>query len=185
MKVLLLITTLATMLMPSVAHGSELSTCKSQLAWQRMDYTKAHINVTQSLRGHAPKRTHWHRPTTTSQCHSAMATAKHMRRLERTHWRHLRLERPGVKWIIRRQFSKAGHWAVLLAWKVVSCESSFNPTRVSSTGDTGTWQINWVHHLPERVMRSPELSTGWAWRASSHGTNFSPTWVCASRLGIA
>lgn len=185
MKVLLLITTLLALLVPSVAHGSELSTCKTHLAWQRWDYTKAHYNVTQSVRGVAPSRTHWHKPNNLAACHTAVRSAMVLRKAETNHWRHLRMQRAGVKWIIRRQFSKAGPEAVRLAWKVVSCESSFNPTRVSSTGDTGTWQINWVHHVPQYVMRSPELSTGWAWRASSHGTDFSPTWVCAVRLGIA
>lgn len=159
--------------------------CLHSLAWQRWNYTKAHVNVTQSIRQHEPTRVHWHHPTTQSGCKTAVFSAKRLRHLESAHWAHLRLQRQGVKWIIRRQFRLAGREAVLRAWQVVSCESSFHPFEKSSTGDVGVWQINQVHDLPDSFTENPELSTGWAWRASSHGTNFSPTWTCATLRGIA
>jgi hypothetical protein len=184
--VLLLITTLVCLAFTGVAHAkTEMTTCKTHLSWQRWDYTKAHYNVTQSLTGKAPVATKWSKPLTVASCESALKNVRVLRSREHHHWAILRLHRLGIRWIIRRQFSKAGDWAVAAAWKVASCESSYQPFRVSSTSDTGVWQINWVHHVPYAVMTSPEASTAWAWRASDHGTNFSPTWVCASNLGIA
>lgn len=171
----------------SVVHADTLptSSCKHSLAWQRWNYTKAHYDVIQSIRQGAPERNKWSHPTTQTQCRDARWQAKMLRIAETKHWSHLRLQRQGVKWIIRRQFRHAGRGAVLRAWQVASCESNFRPYVKSSTGDVGVWQINQVHDLPDSFTESPELSTGWAWRASSHGSNFSPTWVCASHYHIS
>lgn len=188
MKCKLLILALAVFaILPLSVQAKDTPTthCLSSLSWQRDGYTKAHVNVTQSIQQRQPLSTNWSNPRTQRQCRSAVESARGLRVKEQNHWSILRLHKKGIKWIIRKQFASAGRRIVLAAWQVVSCESSFHPFEVSSTDDTGTWQINWVHHEPLRVMDSPELSTAWAWRASDHGKHFSPTWRCAVIYHIA
>lgn len=182
------ISVLASLLVPHTASAAQSasSQCLHSLAWQRWNYTKAHYNVTQSLRQSAPKENKWARPRTNKLCLASLESTKRLQRGESAHWNRLRLSRSGVKWQIRKQFRSAGRKIVLQAWKVVSCESSFHWNSISSSGDYGIWQINHQAHpdVTRRVAFSPELSTGWAWRASKHGTDFSP-WVCAHHYGIA
>ena len=190
MKVVLLILGVLLFAAPAVQANTPhvrpaSKTCLDHLAWQRWSYTKAHIDVTQSIREIQPKQTVWRQPGSQRDCRLALRSARSLQRTEVEHWQRLRMQKQGVKWIIRRQFRLAGRSAVLKAWQVVSCESNFRPYARSSTGDVGIWQINQVHGIPDSITTSPELSTGWAWRASSHGTNFSPTWVCAGHYGIA
>lgn len=166
------------------SHEPVTKTCLHNLAWQRWSYTKAHVNNTQSIQQRVPDVVHWNSPNSQLQCHGMVSRARSLRLAEQSRWSRLRLQKAGVKWIIRKQFQRAGHDIVLHAWKVVSCESNFRPNAKSSTGDLGTWQINQVHNLSDAQRTSPEYSTGWAWRASEHGTNFSPTWVCASHYNI-
>jgi hypothetical protein len=158
--------------------------CLHNLAWQRWGYTKAHTNVIQSIRETQPDHVQWTHVASQHGCMVGIKRAKKLRLAEDSRWSKLRLQRSGVRWIIRRQFHSAGMDVVRTAFKVVSCESSFHWNAYNGA-DSGIWQINYVHHLPKYIMFSPELSTGWAWRASDHGRNFSPTWVCATRLGIA
>ncbi len=160
------------------------SSCLHALKWQRWNYTKAHLNVTQSLKLHNPKRIHWTVPIKQSQCRLANSRVKALRLAENAHWNKLRLQPAGVKWIIRRAFWKFGKHVVHDALHVASCESNFLPSAFNGA-DTGVWQINWIHHVANYIMRSPELSTGWAYRAYiDGGYRFSPTWVCATIKGI-
>lgn len=188
MKFTLIIAILfATLITPQVSNASEPPTpaCKQALKWNRWNYTKAHINVTQSIKQHNPKPVRW-LPGISSQriCANRLATSKVLRLAEVRAWNKLRLQPPGVKWIIRRAFWRYGSSVVDDALHVVSCESNFRPSAYNGA-DTGAWQINYIHHVPDHVMRSPELSTGWAVRAYlAGGRRFSPTWVCATNKGI-
>lgn len=158
--------------------------CLHDLKWQRETYQKAHYNVTQSIQEKAPAPTKFLHPYSNRQCLVSKTRLSDLRRGEQLHWSRLRLSRSGVKWIIRRQFQSQGREVVLKAWKVASCESGFRWYAYNGS-DSGVWQINFVHNVSKEIMFSPELSTAWAWRASDHGRNFSPTWTCATINGIA
>lgn len=172
---------------PQVSNASEPPTpaCKQSLKWNRWTYTKAHINVTQSLKQHNPKSVAWLDGNHSQHiCSARVASAKSLRLAEVKAWNKLRLQPSGVKWIIRRAFWRYGSNVVDDALHVASCESNFRPNAYNGA-DTGAWQINYVHHVPDHIMRSPELSTGWAVRAwLDGGKRFSPTWVCATIKGI-
>lgn len=170
----------ATLFVPSISQAK--TGCMQSLKWQRTEYTKAHVNITQSIQQRSPASVHWNIPNKRN-CSELVASAKALALAEQAHWNKLRLRPEGVKWIIRRQFQLAGREAVLRAWQVASCESNFRWNAYNGA-DSGVWQLNYVHNIPKHIMFSPELSTGWAWRASDHGRNFSPTWVCASHYGI-
>lgn len=158
--------------------------CIKALKWNRWNYTKAHINVTQALRRHNPKPVRWIDGNSSQRiCKHRLRKAKALRLAEQQAWSKLRLQPEGVKWTIRKQFQSCGDKCVRDAWQIVSCESNFKP-RAYNGADSGIWQINQIHNVPKYVMFNPELSTGWAWRASKHGTDFTP-WVCAHRYGIA
>lgn len=169
------------------AKPTPIEQCRHDLAWQRWNYTKDHVNVIQSIRQQYNNKLHnrWASPRNLDGCRHMAERARSLRLAEHAHWKRLRLQPAGVKWIIRRTFIRAGHDSVLLAWKIVSCESNFNVNEYNGA-DLGIWQIELSAH-PEitwRIATSPELSTAWAWRASDHGRNFSPTWVCATYYGI-
>lgn len=175
------------LLVPQAIQARQLPTknaaptpeCLNALKWQRWNYTKAHINVIQSLKQYNPKPVAWSNANSSERiCRTRLASAKKLRLAEVGAWHKLRLQPSGVKWIIRHQFWKSGRDIVRNALRVASCESNFLPNAYNGA-DTGVWQINYVHHVPDHIMRSPELSTAWAWRASDGGRNFSPTWVCA------
>lgn len=173
-------------IIPTTAQASEPPTpaCKQALKWNRWNYTKAHINVQQSIRNRNPKPTQWSIAPSQHGCLGQLHKAKALRVAENARWNKLRLQPSGVKWIIRRAFWRFGSNVVRDALHVASCESNFRPNAYNGA-DTGVWQINYVHHVPDHVMRSPELSTGWAYRAYlDGGRRFSPTWVCATIKGI-
>lgn len=160
--------------------------CLKSLSWQREGYTKAHINVIQSIRQYQPANINWgHVRNDNVQCKHLVSTARRLRLAEQSRWTRLRLQPKGIRWIIRRQFRSAGRNSVLSAWKVVSCESNYN-YREWNGADLGIWQIELAAHpeVTREIALSPEQSTAWAWRASKHGTDFSPTWVCATYYGI-
>lgn len=160
--------------------------CLRKLAWQRWTYTKAHYNVIQSLRQLAPSNNKWNAPSSSRECLVSLYVSSKLQRGESAHWNRLSLSRAGIKWEIRKQFASAGRNVVRQAWQIVSCESGFKWNDVSPTGDYGIWQINAQAHpdVSRETAFSPALSTGWAWRASKHGTDFS-SWVCAHIYGIA
>lgn len=188
MKLPLLILGLLLFVVPSVQAKEEspTPTCIDHLKWQRWQYTSAHVNVQQALHEKEPVQTKWTKPKTQTKCRDAKWQAKMLRIAEQKHWDKLYYSKQGVKWIIRKRFRSQGRQVVLNAWQVVSCESGFY--YLSWNGrDAGPWQIELSahHEVSWKMATDPQTSTDWAWRASSHGHNFSPTWVCAQLKGIA
>lgn len=104
-------------------------------------------------------------------------------------------DRTAVKKIIRYWFSKQGKLVLSHAFTVAGCENNFVAANgPSPTGDWGAWQINYAAHGREfgdgsftafkQATEDPWSATQIAYRWSSHGTNFSPTWTCGTIHGI-
>lgn len=174
------------------AHTEPVKRSLDQRAatWQKTTYMKWQQGVARANGSPSP---HW--PTSrclTVRCPLTIARLSIQRVNAEKAWNEIRYgtNKESVRKIIRYWFR--GRTSV--AFQVASCENSFNASNgPSPTGDWGAWQINYSAHSRAfgntddsffRVVLDPWEATQVAFRWSSGGTNFSPTWVCATIHGI-
>lgn len=183
---------LITMLMIGISSTSSLAKSLDQRAatWQKA--TMMHYKQQVARANGSPSPT-WPHSHCGVRCHQLIVRYSHERQHAEAAWNAIRhgTDRAAVRKIIRFWFRSA----TPTAYAVASCENSFVANNgPSPTGDWGVWQINYSAHSrafgPDdasffRVVNDPWESTQVAYRWSDHGTNFSPTWVCATIHGIA
>lgn len=71
---------------------------------------------------------------------------------------------------------------VILFMKVITCESHWNPTAISQTGDYGVSQINLHFHpdISQAEAFDPKFSIQWMAQQWLHGNAY--YWVCYNEL---
>lgn len=164
------------------------------VAWSKA--TMMHYRQMTARANGAPSPT-WPRLHCEGQCPRLIRSLRAQRRSAEHAWNQIRYgaDRAAVKKIIRFWFSRGGRLVLADAMTVADCENDFVASNgPSPTGDWGAWQVNYIAHSRAfgnddasfyRTVNDPWEATQVAWRWSDHGTNFSPTWTCATIKGIA
>lgn len=183
---------LITMLMiASFSTSSQAKSIDQRAAmWQKATMMKYRQQVARANGSPSPA---WPRTHCEVQCHHLIVRYSHERLDAERAWDAIRYgtTREAVRKIIRYWFRSR----TTTAFVVAGCENDFVADNgPSPTGDWGAWQINYAAHSrafgPDdasffRVVNDPWEATQVAYRWSDGGTNFSPTWTCATIHGIA
>lgn len=189
MKVRLTLSVLSCMLLLCAFASSSQARTRDQRAagWNKavtMKYRQ------QTARANGSAAPHWPSVRCIRQCAPLIAKLARQRLSAEREWNHIRYgtDTTAVKKIIRYWFSRGGQAVLVNAFTVADCENSFVAANgPSPTGDWGAWQIHLSAHpdVSQAQAEDPWYSTMWSWRASSRGTDFSPTWTCATIHGLA
>lgn len=173
----------------AVWPASSIAKSKDQRVTVWQESTMMHYR-TMTARANGWTSPRWPRSRCAVRCPHMIRELRAQRRSAEHAWNQIRYgtDPMAVRKIIRFWFSRGGHWVLASAMTVANCENGFVASNgPSPTGDWGAWQIHLAAHpdVSEAEADDPWFATMWSWRASNHGTDFSPTWTCATINGIA